>query len=432
LTATAPAGSVGAVNLEVETASGSSSAVSADQFFYSGPPCTSVAVEANPSTADSGADVVVSASAACPAGSTAEYSYFTRAGSSGSWTLQAAWIGSSWTWSTAGLAPGTYQVLGWASDGPYTVPQVQAAVDVTVVASVATVAACTQLALSAPSSAAAGTSIPVSAAATCPAGSTPKYSYFTRAGSSGSWTLRAAWVGPSWSWSTLGLALGTYQVLAWASDGPYTAPQVQQAVTVALTGAAACTGVNLSLPSTGEVGSLLTAAASGQCPAGSQPKYSFFTRTGTAGTWKLRAAWVGASWSWSTVGLPAGANQVLVWVSDGPYTVPQVETDATVTLSKLVSCSSVSLAATPADPGSGHSVTVSAKAVCPAGAVPKYSYFLGRSASGPWVLKDAWVGSSWTLATTSLSAGSYYVLAWASDGPLTVPQVEATTTFKVG
>jgi hypothetical protein len=432
LTATAPAGSVGAVNLEVETASGSSSAVSADQFFYSGPPCTSVAVEANPSTADSGADVVVSASAACPAGSTAEYSYFTKAGSSGSWTLQAAWIGSSWTWSTAGLAPGTYQVLAWASDGPYTVPQVQAAVDVTVVASVATVAACTQLALSAPSSAAAGTSIPVSAAATCPAGSTPKYSYFTRAGSSGSWTLRAAWVGPSWSWSTLGLAPGTYQVLAWASDGPHTAPQVQRAVTVALTGAAACTGVNLSLPSTGEVGSLLTAAASGQCPAGSQPKYSFFTRTGTAGTWKLRAAWVGASWRWSTVGLPAGANQVLVWVSDGPYTVPQAETDATVTLSKLASCSSVSLAATPADPGSGHSVTVSAKAVCPAGAAPKYSYFLGRSVSGPWVLKDAWVGSSWTLSTAGLSAGTYYVLAWASDGPLTVPQVEATTTFTVG
>jgi hypothetical protein len=42
------------------------------------------------------------------------------------------------------------------------------------------------------------------------------------------------------------------------------------------------------------------------------------------------------------------------------------------------------------------------------------------------------VGSSWTLATTSLSAGTYYVLAWASDGPLTVPQVEATTTFTVG
>lgn len=432
LTATAPAGAVGAVNLEVETASGSSSAVSADQFFYSGPPCTSVAVDASPSTVDSGANVVVSVSAACPAGSTAKYSYFTKAGSSGSWTLKAAWIGSNWTWSTAGLAPGAYQLLAWASDGPYTVPQVQEAVAVTVVASVATVAACSQLALSAPSPAAAGTSISVSAVATCPSGSTPKYSYFTRAGTSGGWTLRAAWVGPSWSWSTLGLAPGTYQVLAWASDGPYTLPQLQQAATVSLTGAPACTGVNLSLPASGEIGSKLTAAASGQCPAGSQPKYSFFTRTGTAGTWKLRAAWVGSSWSWSTVGLPAGASQVLVWVSDGPYTVPQAETDSTVTLSKLASCSSVSVAATPADPGSGHSVTVSAKAVCLAGAAPKYSYFLGRSASGPWILKDAWVGSSWTLATTSLSAGTYYVLAWASSGPFTVPQVEATTSFRLG
>jgi hypothetical protein len=146
----------------------------------------------------------------------------------------------------------------------------------------------------------------------------------------------------------------------------------------------------------------------------------------------LRAAWVGSSWSWSTVGLPAGVNQVLVWVSDGPYTVPQAETDATVTLSKLASCSSVSVAATPVDPGSGQSVTVSAKAVCPAGAAPKYSYFLGPSATGPWVLKDAWVGSSWTLATTGISTGTHYLLAWASDGPFTTPQVEATTSFRLG
>jgi hypothetical protein len=42
-----------------------------------------------------------------------------------SWTLQAAWIGDTWTWNTVGFTPGSYEVLIWASDGPYTVPQVQ-------------------------------------------------------------------------------------------------------------------------------------------------------------------------------------------------------------------------------------------------------------------------------------------------------------------
>jgi hypothetical protein len=73
----------------------------------------------------------VDASATCTSSSAAEYSYFTGPTTSGPWTLQAAWIGPDWTWNTTAMAPGTYSILVWASDGPYTVPQVQAAVSIT-------------------------------------------------------------------------------------------------------------------------------------------------------------------------------------------------------------------------------------------------------------------------------------------------------------
>ncbi|MHB8324972.1 MAG: IPT/TIG domain-containing protein [Candidatus Dormibacteria bacterium] len=397
------------------------------------PNCDFVAVATSPSAVAVGTNVTVAASASCPLGSVAKYSYFTRAGSSGGWALRAAWIGASWTWPTAGLAAGSYQVLVWASDGPYTVPQSQAIATVTVGSQTSAPAgACTAVAVNAPGSAAAGSPLTVTATATCPTGTVPEYSYFTRAGTSGSWTLRAAWIGPNWSWPTSGLPAGTYQVLVWASDGPFTVPQAQQAESVELTSGSACTGVQVSLPATVAAGSPLTASASSTCPSGSTAEYSYFTRAGTSGGWTLQAAWIGPSWGWSTSSLTSGVYQVLVWVSDGPFTVPQAQSAATVEVTGEASCTAVSVAASPSNVAVGQAVGVKAAATCPPGAAPEYSYFIGRSGSGPWTLEEAWIGGSWTLATRGMPSGLYYVLAWASDGPYTVPQVQSATSFELG
>ncbi len=397
------------------------------------PNCDFVAVAPSPSAVAAGANVTVAASASCPPGSVAKYSYFTRAGSSGGWALRAAWIGASWTWPTAGLAAGSYQVLVWASDGPYTVPQSQAIATITVGSQTSSPSgACTAVAVNVPGSAGSGSAVTVTATATCGSGTVPEYSYFTRAGTSGGWALRAAWIGPSWTWSTSGLPAGPYQVLVWASDGPFTVPQVQQAESVALTSGSACTGVDVSLPATAAAGSPLTASASSTCPSGSQPEYSYFTRAGTSGGWTLRAAWIGPSWTWSTSGLASGAYQVLVWVSDGPYSVPQAQSAATAEVTGEAGCTAVSVAASPSDAPVGQAVSVKAAATCPPGATPEYSYFIGRSGSGPWTLEAAWIGGSWTLATSGMPSGLYYVLAWASDGPYTVPQVQSATSFELG
>jgi hypothetical protein len=113
-----------------------------------------------------------------------------------------------------------------------------------------------------------GTAVSVGASATCTSSSAAEFSYFTGAGTSGPWTLRAAWIGPNWTWNTTAMAPGTYYVLVWASDGPYTVPQVQSAVSITLT---AATPVPVSGSPLANPTSNLTADFGSSCwPAGYQ------------------------------------------------------------------------------------------------------------------------------------------------------------------
>lgn len=281
--------------------------------------CTGVTVGVSGQTL--GQAVTVSAQGICPAGSSPEYSYFVRSDNgSEPWALVAAWIGPQWSWNTAGLTAGTYQVLAWVSSGPYSGPQAQQAATETL----SWPAACTASSVSVTSDSTIGEPVSVSSSATCPNGASAEFSYFTRPGESGPWTLQAAWVGSSWTWVTADLPAGQYQILVWASDGPFSLPQVQQIGTVDLEWASPCTAAGLTAAgSPGATAS--TFEGSAICPTGANPEYSYFVRPGDSGPWSLQAAWIGSSWTWLTSGLPAGPYQVLVWVSDGPFTVPQAQ-----------------------------------------------------------------------------------------------------------
>ncbi len=179
----------------------------------------------------------------------------------------------------------------------------------------------------------AGQSVVVSASATCPSGTTPLYTYLTGPSSTGPWTLTDAWVSGDWTWPTAGLTSGEYFVLVWSSDGPYTVPQVEALQSVQVEPTAACSAVTLSMPSSIVSGQPINAIASATCPGGAQVDYSFFTEASGGSSWTLQAAWIGPEWTWSTVDLPAGTYQVLVWASDGPYTVPQAQVTAAVSVS---------------------------------------------------------------------------------------------------
>lgn len=427
ITVQAPAESPGQVNVIVESGLGASSVGSFDEYQFDAPPCTAVAVSLEATSVASGFQDQASASATCPAGASPEYTYFTRSVGAGSWTLDAAWIGPTWDWATTGLPEGSYQVLVWVSDGPYTVPQAEAVASLTV----APQSPCTSdSATAAPNPVLSGDPVQLTDSAACPAGSLPLYTYFTRPAGAGTWTLQAAWIGPSWSWPTSGLAPGTYDVLVWVSDGPYTIPQEQVVVSVVIQSLAPCSADIASAPTDVLQGAPVAVAATSTCPSGSGPLYSYFVSGPGGGSWILQAAWIGPNWTWSTVGLSPGTYQVLVWVSDGPYSVPQAQNATTVIIEPHVTCSAVSVDA-PTVATEGLAVAISATSTCPAGATPLYSYFVMGPGGGGWTLEAAWIGNSWSWSTVGLPDGVYQVLVWVSDGPYTTPQAQGSATVSV-
>lgn len=428
VTAVTPAATAGIAAVVIETSMGTSAVTASSQFQYLPPPCTSVSVSPGANPVAPGYAVTVSAQSTCPAGASPKYSYFVRpADSTGAWTLEAAWIGPTWTWGTAGLPLGTYDILAWVSDGPYSAPQVQQYTEITLSTT------CTAVAVTVSPQAQPGAVVAVSAQASCPPGAAPEYSYFIRpAASSAPWQLEAAWIGSSWAWRTWGLATGSYQILAWASGGPYGSPQVQGVGGVTLAWPTPCSSVSVSSPTTAVPGASVAVWAQATCPVGAVPKYSYFIRSvGSSGPWTLEAAWIGPTWAWTPAANVLGSYDVLAWASDGPYGIPQVQEVTEVTFDWPLPCSSVTVSAT-SNVTQGSGDTISAIATCPAGTTAEYSYFVRPVGStAPWTLEAAWVGPSWTWSTSGVPLGNYDILAWASDGPFTLPQVGGVTVVDV-
>ena len=389
-------------------------------------PCSSVALTA-PSSSPAGQSISLAARAVC--GGTPEFAFFSRSNPSIAWTLVRGWGGANFV--AAGSFAGPVQFLVWATDGPLTIPQIQRQTGVDFGS--ASQPACTSISISSSTrSPVPGQSVSFTADATCPPSALVKYAYFSRSSLSAPWTLRAAWIGPTWTWTAPG-ATGSYQVLAWATDGPTTVPQVQTATEVYDGVASTCTALLVhATPLGGASSQSIDVTATSTCAQGSSPEYSYFVGPTANGPWTLTAAWIGSSWTWEPPPTASGTEYFLVWASDGPYTVPQVQASVGTVIGHLSGCTVVSATASPAGSATvGGDVTIAASATCPAGSTAEFSYFTGPSTSGPWTLEDAWTGPTWTWQTTGDAVGTYYVLVWASGGPYTVPQVQTAMPYRL-
>jgi hypothetical protein len=126
------------------------------------------------------------------------------------------------TWSTAGKAPGTYQVGVWVRDASSAGATGNQFGTWDVFSSRPyTVTTCTGLSLSsAPASTATvGTSVTFTATANgCP-NPNPVYQFWVLAPGASSWTVAQAYsTSNTFIWSTAGKAPGTYQVAVWVRD----------------------------------------------------------------------------------------------------------------------------------------------------------------------------------------------------------------------
>jgi hypothetical protein len=262
-------------------------------------PCSAASLSATvPSPQAAGASIPFTASSCA----SAQFRFWLMP-KGGSWTMQRDYGAASWTWNTAGLAPGTYQVGVWARQ-----PGSANAYDAYGITTFALgTATCISAGLTpnlVPPQAPTATVTFTASSNGC---TTPLYQFWLLP-PGGSWTVKQGYSSSStFTWNTTGYPGGTYQVGVWAkaasSSNSYDAFFIStyQLVTGACT--AASITVTPSSPQAAGTSITLTATATG-C---SNATFAFWQLPPPGTTWQAMRGYSAVN----TFTLNTGAN--------GPY-----------------------------------------------------------------------------------------------------------------
>ena len=406
------------------TANDSGAAEMTDVFAaQSVTPCTSANLAFNPSaSASSGTVVQLTASATtCP---NPEFQFYVQP-PGGSWSAQTSYQAGSWTWNTAGLPDGVYGVGVWARQsgaisrydaywlGTYTV-------GVTSCASVALTPSVTSPQLP-------GTSVASSALAQrC---GSAQFRWWVMA-PGGPWTVAQDYSPSSFTWNTAGLRAGTYQLGVWARQPGSARAYDAYAIESFTLGSAACSDVGLTPGSVFQpAGAAVAVTAASTCTGTS---FEFWLLSPNGG-WTMQRGYGAPGWTWNTAGLAAGNYEVGVWVRQAGSTATYDAYSITTYVLGTETCTSVSLASSPASPQApGTAVTLSAGASgCTA---PTYEFWLLPPPGAAWsVAQQYGTGASFGWNTAGLAPGAYRVGVWArQSGSPSAYDTYAILTFWVG
>lgn len=182
-------------------------------------PCTAVSETASPTSPRpvGTAVVVTSVATGC---SSPTYQYWLRGPGLG-WSIVQPWSASgTYTWTTTGLTPGTYQVAVWSRQaGSTATSEWNVQIDYTLTGAVPCSAVLETA--SAPSPQLLGSTVTISAVAS-PCAS-PTYQFWLQ-GPGVAWTIVQPWsASASFSWDTSFYLAGTYQIAVWSRQAGSTA-----------------------------------------------------------------------------------------------------------------------------------------------------------------------------------------------------------------
>jgi hypothetical protein len=228
----------------------------------------------------------------------------------GVWTTVQAYGAASWTWNTAGLAPGVYQLGVWARQ-----PGSTNAYDAYGFTTFALGAAgCISAGLS-PDVAtpqAPGATVVFTATSNSCTGALYQF-WLLRPGYG--WQARQLYsTAATWSWDTTTWPLGTYQVGVWAKASASSAAYDTFFIgTYQLNVGGGCTSASISAsPASPQVaGAMITfTAISTDCGA---PTYEFWKLPPPGSAWSVAQPYGSATFMWNTTGLAPGPYRVGVW-----------------------------------------------------------------------------------------------------------------------
>lgn len=278
--------------------------------YYFGERCGSLTVTTTPAKYTlPGTPVSISATATCTGTASPEYRYSYLPSGSAAWVVFQDWTSTNNpTWNTTGLAEGAYQVRVETRANDYA----GAAQAVSLLAyTLGGMCTSTTLTSSPMWPAPLGTTISLTANATCSNGS-PEYRFLYMAPGASTYTELRGWGGATASFPTSAVPAGRYTFLVYARVIGSTVSSQAYALGAYLLGDV-CNTVTLSAapssPQTAGIPVSLTAAAT--CVYGGTPEYRFSYRPSTTNTWTLLRSWGTATYTWNS-GLTAGGYVLMV------------------------------------------------------------------------------------------------------------------------
>jgi Fibronectin type III domain len=370
-----------------------------------GPGCTSAAITGNASSPRlAGASTVFTVtSTTC---NSPEYAYWVRAPGH-YWTLMRDYGGNVWTWTTGGLAPGTYQIEVWArqtgSGKQYDT------YGLTTYVLLPSSCQNAGLASSVPAPQVLGTKVTFTASST--ACSSPQYQFLLQR-PGGSWTVVQPYSGmTTWQFDSAKYGSGIFQVGVWVRQaGSSSRYQSWFASSYLIHAAGGCivSALNPSAASPQAVGTQVTFTAQ---KTGCVNQYKFWLMA-PGGTWRIVLQYGTAStWVWNTAAYGAGIYQVGVW--EGRSSTPSRYESYAITTFTLAppACASTNLSVS-ADPPQTPGGTITLTATATGCTSPSYEFWV-QPPGGAWTIARPWGSSTFGWNTAGLAPGEYQVGVWA-------------------
>ncbi len=371
-----------------------------------------------------------------------QYNFWMRGPATGGiWIEVRPWSSSNqWTWNTAELLPGNYDVRVDIKDSlqstisvikPYTLKSTNLPPVVQFIYT------------DRPSPQFAGSWVRWTAVAWDPEGDPIQYKFLLRGPRTGYiWKDMTGWASnaKSWTWKTNPSDLGESEVMVYVRDGKHAPPSgyddrdigdflILGYIPVQPNMPPVLTGFGASLPSPQYSGSKVTWSASAYDPDGNPVYYRYWLKGPASNNrWIMVRDWsISNTWTWTTTAADIGLSQVAVHVRDGLHANLGSWDD------ELASAFSViakplppnrppvltSLASDKASPqNAGGSIKWTATATDPDRDPILYRFWLKGPATGDaWAIVRDWsTSNSWTWTSAPSDAGDYSVFVYARDG----------------
>jgi hypothetical protein len=262
-----------------------------------------------------------------------------------------------------------------------------------------------------------GTIVTLTASSTgCP---NPHYKFWLMA-PGGAWTALTSYGADTFSWDTIGLAMGVYQIGVWAQENLGGAPpnsyEAYYIATYTLS-VDTCTAASLSTVtvSPAPAGTLVTwTATATRCPGAS---FRFWVQP-QGGSWTMTRDYGASTWMWHTTGLSPGTYEVGVWALQAGSTNSYDAYGITTFVVGTNLCASAFWTPTVSPPQvPGVTVTfIGSSAGC---VNPQYQFWL-LPPGGSWTIKQPYSPTAtWAWNTTGYALGTYQVGLWVKAGAST-------------